>query len=333
MKDRETPLKLVRLWDKIAPGSYDVLDELKEANGKEGLSWPDYCELPISAAFTYLVGQHGATAQEAAIGAAELTACWLWRQNKVIYAFDKDFGDMLASQAEDMGDTDKLPMELLLHLPYPCIYIKANILEGFDGFWAWIEFDVNTRRAEFRVQWVAEDMSHSIPYVLHLLPGGTLKDCILDTAKESLQHINADIKPTGAEMTEELKKEAELLLRPMQLILYLISERADIEEVAPLTVKRERKEIQLIRDKASEVTEFSVGVRIGGAIRKYKKAPQSKSNGTGSAKRPHSRRGHWHHYWTGPMSGERKLVLQWTAPTFIHPDGQGNDDVIIFPIK
>ena len=109
--------------------------------------------------------------------------------------------------------------------------------------------------------------------------------------------------------------------------------RADVEEVVPLTVKKDKKEMRLIKDKASEVKEFTVGVRIGGAIRKYKTAPQNKPTGTGSAKRPHSRRGHWHHYWTGPMSGERKLVFQWTAPTFIHPDAPKDDNVIVFPVK
>ena len=38
----------------------------------------------------------------------------------------------------------------------------------------------------------------------------------------------------------------------------------------------------------------------------------------GSPKRPHTRRGHWHHYWKGERgSSHRKLILKWLAPIFI----------------
>ncbi len=333
MKDRETPLKLVRLWEKMTPGVYNTLNDLRDANGQDGLCWPDYCELPIGAAFTYLVDTCQVSPEDAAAGAAELTACWTWRQHKIIYSFDDDFAAMLTAQAEDMEDTDVLPTDLLFHLPYPCVYIKARILDGFDGFWSWVEYDINEHRAEFRIQWVMEDMSHSVPYVLHLLPGKALKDCIEDTAEETLRHMDLDIKPERVEMDESLKKESLLLLRPMQLILYFLSERADLEELTKATLKKENGGARIIQDKASEVKEYSVGIRIGGAIRKYRVAPQSKPSGSGGTKRPHSRRGHWHHYWMGPMTGERKLVLQWTAPTFIHPDAPVDDSVVIFPVK
>ena len=40
---------------------------------------------------------------------------------------------------------------------------------------------------------------------------------------------------------------------------------------------------------------------------------------TGKSKAPHSRRGHWHHYWVGKKdSGERRLILKWIAPTFVN---------------
>ncbi len=112
MKDKETPLKLVRLWPKMMPGCYDTLDNLKgvKAEGRE--TWPDYCELPLNAAFTYLVGT-GLEEVEATAGAAELTACYLWRKNKIIYSFDPDLAATLADQAKETEETDVLPSELL----------------------------------------------------------------------------------------------------------------------------------------------------------------------------------------------------------------------------
>ena len=40
--------------------------------------------------------------------------------------------------------------------------------------------------------------------------------------------------------------------------------------------------------------------------------------------RPHTRRGHWHHYWTGTKDN-RKLILKWTAPIFV---GGSSDNII-----
>ena len=331
MKERDTPLKLVRLWEKMPPGIYKTLDGLKAAKGSEGLDWPSYCDLPIGAAFTCLVEQEQLTPPEAAIVAAELTACYTWRKNKIVFSFDQDFAQMLVQQVDNVKDTDVLPTEIIFHLPYPCIYIKAKCYAQFDGFWAWIEHDINENRAELRIQWVSTDMEHSMSLVLHLIPGKNLRDCIQDTAKVSLSHIKADIKPQSETIGME---EAAPILPAIQLLLYLLSDYADIDDVVPMTVQKSKKrEFHIIQDKAGEVQEKSVGVRIGNTIRKHRIAGNSEGTGSSSVKRPHSRRGHWHHYWTGPVSGERKLVLKWVAPTFIHQDLADAGAIVIFPVK
>lgn len=108
----------------------------------------------------------------------------------------------------------------------------------------------------------------------------------------------------------------------LQFILYLASENADIQDIPQSQPPRPRKKRGQILDKASEVKEKATGVRIGNAIRKIKLPSHSSSQGgTGAKVRPHSRRGHWHHYWTGPRDGDRRLVLKWTGPRpyFFHP--------------
>lgn len=138
MKDKDTPLRLVRLWEKMNPGVYAELDRCRAAKDEGQMSWPDYCELPIGAAFTYLVDIADMSHVEAAMVAAELTACWTWRRCKKIFSFDDDLAAALAAQAEDVQDTDVLPADLLLHLPYPCVYIKAPVLlDRIDGFFVW----------------------------------------------------------------------------------------------------------------------------------------------------------------------------------------------------
>ncbi len=44
MKDKETPLKLVRLWPKMLPGCYETLEYLKDAKPEGQVDWPAYCE-------------------------------------------------------------------------------------------------------------------------------------------------------------------------------------------------------------------------------------------------------------------------------------------------
>ena len=57
MKERDTPLKLIRLWPKIFPGCYEKLDHLAGTKTDGEDWWPDYCALPISAAFTLLLNR------------------------------------------------------------------------------------------------------------------------------------------------------------------------------------------------------------------------------------------------------------------------------------
>lgn len=75
---------------------------------------------------------------------------------------------------------------------------------------------------------------------------------------------------------------------------------------------------------------WNCGVTTGSIIRKIKnnkKVYQSvntnkdSSIAVGTPKRPHSRKGHWHHFWIGKRdTEERKLVLKWVAPMFIHAE-------------
>lgn len=334
MKDKDTPLALVRLWSKLDKDCYRQLDRCKAAKDRGELSWPDYCPLPINAAATYLQSVHKTSDLQVAAGCAELTACWAWRQNKIVYAFDPDMAAALASQVEDVADTDILPAELLMHLPYPCIYIKApGLLEYMDGFWAWVDFDTNREAPELRIQWVFDTMDASVPQVIHIIPGATILECILDTLQTTLEHTREPV-----DISRPLEG-AQIVLMAIQLLLYLLADNADIDDApAPqIHVINSRKTRQTgetsIQDKAGEVKAKNVGVRIGAAFRRSRAGSyHGTSAGTGNAKRPHMRRGHWHHYWRGQKDA-RELTLKWTAPTMIHADVGDLDNVIVYPVK
>ncbi len=69
--------------------------------------------------------------------------------------------------------------------------------------------------------------------------------------------------------------------------------------------------------KRSAATWHDVGYRVGAELRAYERAKSERKPHQGGTVRPHMRRAHWHHYWTGPRDGERELVLRWIAPTMV----------------
>lgn len=343
LKDRETPLRLVRTLAKEAPGVYEALDRLSAA----WREMPDYdprCSLPISAAYTWMVTELKATDLQAAQLAGAITACYLWRKIPVIYDYDSDLAAMLYAQADETDDTQPIPWEILLRLPYPCVYIRApGMRKGIDGFFAFIELDLNYHTLELRMQTVAGDMDGTMPFALHLLPGATLADCLEDTRRVTRINFREYANPEDVppHVHEAVMEDwTKLMLRPLQLILYLCAANAEIEPrqeprvVRPAAARKTSR--RPAERKASDVAAYDVGVRLGASIRRAAARPAStpaEKPGAGSPKRPHSRRGHWHHYWLGPRSGERTLTLKWIAPTYIHADDPGPAPVLQVPVK
>lgn len=328
------PLKAVKQWKQAIPGIYEHLDQLAGLKQQGKLQWPDYCKLPIGAAMTFLMETGRFSPLNASSLAAEATACWMWRKNKVIYSFDRDLADALIAQAADIKENNILPADLLFQLPFPCIYIQAPVLEGFDGFFAWIEYDINGGHSELRIQWLLADGKKSIPCVLHLASGKTLKDCKADTMQTIQQNLNLPI---------HLPSTANLVLEPLQLVLYLLAENADVtpKSTTPTQEKTPSSGTpRIVRDQYKEIKPNDVGVYIGAALRKARQSSESAEGaagstgnrgGAGTPRRAHLRRGHWHHYWYGPKGGKRELRLKWTAPMAIH--GDRKPGTVIIPVK
>lgn len=232
LTDKETPLRLVRSLGHDLPGVYEQLSKLQDA----WRNMPDYdpkCALPISAAYTYLVEVHKATDMDAAQLAAAITACYLWRQTPVVYDFDADLASMLYEQADDMDEEQTLPWEVLLRLPYPCVYIKApGMKQGVDGFFVWIEKDTNRHVLELRIQILDAGMDKTVPAVIHLLPGATLGECIEDTKKvtrSNFKEYKNQMQVPDEVMESVLNDMTQIFMRPLQLTLYLCAANAEID--------------------------------------------------------------------------------------------------------
>lgn len=340
MTENETPLKLCKKWSKMAPGCFDTLDLLcKESHEDMGVS--NVCDLPIGAAYEYLRVKCHLEKDGRARLASELTGLYIWRKHKVIYNFDHTLAQELVAQADAIAEDDKIPTEILLRPPYPCVYIQTDKPLAGDSlplkFMAWIEEDANSHVREFRVQPFADNMEHTKTFMLELTKP-TVYECIYDTVATTARYNSfAKFQLNNIRIDESVRA----VLRAMQLYLYVCSDQADIRENPKQKgIYRPRQPGQPIKDKFREIDMKDVGVVIGHTLRRAEQessAPQSNPSADeakqGSHKRPHTRRGHWHHYWTGSKSEpeQRKLILKWTHPMLI--GGYTDNVVTMFPVK
>lgn len=66
----------------------------------------------------------------------------------------------------------------------------------------------------------------------------------------------------------------------------------------------------------SKATLHECGFEWTVAYREYRRA-KSQARALGGSVRPHTRRGHYHHFWCGPRDGERTLVCHWIPPILV----------------
>lgn len=322
MTINETPMVLVEKCKECFP---EITKRVNSAHSR-GESWPDYSPLPIGFAGTLIREWTGLPLDGRY--AAELTAAYLWSEHRNVFTFDKDLAQTLLEQAESFSDDEQLPVNVLFHPPFPIMYIKApEVFDSFDGFFYWVEYDFNKKRPELRFQWLRNDFCTSYPCALDLLPGKTLNECVKETTR-----LGKDLRRM---LLNDVERYDELYGKKvrcaLQFVLYLCAANADVEEKALVAMKQtlpsKKKRKDKTRNKVNNIIairQFETGVRIGAVIRSAKKeaknSQENRDSGTGTKKSPHARRGHWHHYWTGPRSGEQTVVLKWIAPTFVHAD-------------
>lgn len=319
------PLELVNKMSDKYNNPWNLMEKLRSMNGKE-LKWDKRCYLPIAGAMAITDNKNKSHAEDI-IDAQSLTALFPWRLHKQIYSFDKDMEELLIEQS--LADL-VIPVDILNNLPYPCIYIKTNTLSGVDGFFCHFESDVNNGNLEFRFLVSCDDIL--LPYIVHLKEGWTIKKGIEETVKVATEEargkgVNYSLTKQKEFFDETLRVTCQLF----QLVLYICAENKEIEEnPAQKKITKKPTNKKYIKDKFREVQKWDLGAQTGMVIRKMhkrntvkpdKEVDEDYVSKEGSAKCPHSRRGHWHHFWTGKRNTEeRKLVLRWVAPTFIHKE-------------
>lgn len=300
-------------------------------NGKKGLpSWPDWCYAPIAAAISVATENLPDTFEvrvQAMRDAQRIAALAPWRISKEVFVMDEGMQELLFEQADDL----KLDPEALLRLPYPCFYIQFAPETGvhgeiYHGVFVHLEFDPYTKDRELRLLYLNQD-GGTMGVPVHI-DCETIEESIETTSKEAFRNIpedKADFRRALLEETETRRQSALFYKQTLQLVLYLCAQNAEIAPNSEQAFYTRRT--PTVKDRYAEIRKWDVGVRIGNAVRAYRRATaaqQEHSSGTHASPRPHLRRGHWHNFWTGAKADPsgRKLILKWVAPTFVSTNAE-----------
>lgn len=337
MKKVYPPLDLVNQTAAKYPQVWEKLEILLNTNGNPGIgTWPDWCYLPMAASLEVAKLYTGEGYGFAKLGQL-LAALGPWRKSKEVYQFDPDLEAVLFEQ-----DDLSLPAEILYQLPYNCLYISSRVAAGIIGFFAHLEYDINTARPELRFLFVAEDYDW-IGVPVHLDHQNLLDsmDAVRQEGiRQTFQRHDADTLIALEKSQEKDNKFVrDVLVRAMQLVLYICAANSAIEPSPEQALYTRRSDV--IKDRYSEIRKWDVGVRIGQAIRGYRDNLQAegpkKEGQPNNPRRPvaaHIRRAHWHHFWIGPKKepGERKLIVKWIPHLYI---GGSEEDspIVIHPVK
>lgn len=324
-----SPVEILNAYTRRYPQAWAQMEHFRL--GKGGFAdWPDWCWVPVAGAYAVVSGGGSNTVPPDRLhDVGVVHALAAWRLSQCVYRFDPELYDRIA----ETPMSAEVPVEALLRLPEWCVYIETNPeAEGILGFWACLESDQNDGHTELRISMhFADGKVFCLP--LHLVPGGTMKDCLDDTMR-----YTADMaalfwdKPATPEARQSLMAEGEkatgLMSRLVNLVLYLCADSPDIdgkkpEKAAPVKTKRGPRWFP-----AQKQTVHEVGYRISRWMREAR-ASAERTAGTDESGRqitPHIRRAHWHGFWSGKKSEPetRKFGVRWLPPT---PVGFSAEDV------
>lgn len=241
-----------------------------------------------------------------------------WSMMKQVYRLDEDFANVLL-QTENL----EITRHMIEHLPYHSFFVDLEKCQEFAPIKGMYVYVTSTPvEARFAVISITDDMFYSFYSGGKYLSNGTLDtDDLL--SRHALPYMNADGTVIDSGGVSRLRAS----IFTLQLLAYLTSKDPDVAEdaVTKKTYKRRLK----VRNTFSEIRIENVGVRVGTKLRILSKAAsEEKVHNDGGEHvvtlhghnrkptRPHVRRAHWSHYWTGV--GRTVYETRWIAPSYVN---------------
>lgn len=315
----------MRAYAEKYPYAWREIEGLRAHRGTDGLpDWPDTCYIPIAGAHATV--SHGAPVVMAssevrmrwAHDAAIMAGLAAWRIGKGVYRWDADLAHAVVATPMDGA----MPVNVLLRLPEWCIYhevppgiLPADIAPIYGAF-VHLEHDTNTGMDELRI--LLDTGDDLVPVPLDLRP---------ETIAEALARLARDI-PGAQHAMDEILATVQAIVA---LTLYVESDQADIVGPEPgnPAPKRTKRGLRVFARDAPR--EWDVGWRTGQALRGARREPGDAGDGTHASPRAHLRRAHWHHFWTGPRDGDRRLIVRWLHPILV--GAVADAPAVVRPVK
>jgi len=310
------PALLLRDIGRRYPNAWKQYDIFRQDNGVS-LHWPDWCYCPMAAAYAIVSDGGSLDGQLGAIGDVQLLAALAaWRVGQGIYRFDPALAEAIKSTP-----ITALPVEVLYRLPEWCVYIEEAHEPGC-GFFAYLESDANSGLPELRILTDPPNQER-MPIALHLDQPTLDLSVAAMLAESRRQMVRLGNTHSAATMPDLVENIAEAVTPLLNLVLYLCSEAADLGGERPQRPKpvRTKRGWKMFPPDAPRV--WTVGERIGSALRSAHLAEQTGQRETTpdgrQSPRPHVRRAHWHTYRVGP--GRSDAIIKWLPPIPINIAG------------
>ena len=314
------------------PNVWKEYDVFLAGRGKDLPSWPGWCYCPLSAAYA-IASRGGSITADTIKDVAILGALAAWRPTQGIYRFDKDVASAIMSTEID----GEVPSDILLRLPEWCVYIEVPFeISLFQmqivGFYAHLEWDVNSNRRELRFLLDAiSPVEELVGIPADIDRNVSLADAMKGVYEQIAKNFNLKFTDTTA-MDYRANIDAKSISPFVSLVLYLCSKNAEarnagsgigLEGLQRPALKKTKLGLRYFPPDRPEVWE--VGFEIGKQIRA---ANNSEYSETHTGPRPHIRRAHWHTFWelTKAMPEKRSTNVKWLPPMAINAE-----DGEIFP--
>ena len=258
---------------------------------------------------------------------------------KEIFNFDKDLALQLADDSKDLDLEKPIPLAALDKIPGQGFFISTPRIEwarfNIDGFFVnrdYFFMDEETgeirecitfTEVEFKNDGIKEILS--APVFINIPGVETIQDSInkvMDIGEEGAGYV-------GNGERRRFEKTVKFCL---EFLLYLCAENAEIRITTPPEKQDSDKSEKIDKpDKPKKNHAPSIkavgeneGTRIRTYKAKYNKETAYMPRNPNAPKRempPHMRRSHWHSFWVGKRgTEERRLILKWLPPAYIHPE-------------
>lgn len=253
-----------------------------------------------------------------------LGAMVAWRPSKGIYRFNSALYEAVIGT--EIGG--EVPSHLLTRLPSYAVFIETPSLSFFSqpihGFWAYLSRMGKQESLEI-VALFQEGEPHGLSVPLGNHP-------VSDLAEMAIKGMFEDSEIEYELTSDEWAEVKSSLSAMLSLLLYLCSEKPDIDNWQPSVPQMKFLGTKRRLLQSKEVKTWEVGLRIGAAFVLAKKSSSgSGGDGSSSSVRPHIRRAHWHSFWVG-QRGEQTISLRWLPPILVNVEDIENLPAVIHPV-